>query len=233
MSTPNLDQSFLRLYADLMDEVKARLRSWDYLLATYPDLLKSMPRGVEEFGYLQIRMSCELIALGCLVAHNSNKAAFRLKIARDWHVKDIMRALERLHPAFFPVPMQWIGPEPLACVAYPDTHKYLTKESLIDLYELSGRYLHRGTLGELTRPTPRLPPTDTAKINEYMQQIIDLLKLHKISLNDKRTALTIRMKSPPDGHVMGGVHPDIDIRQWRWLRLIPFHWASQPKDPKT
>lgn len=55
------------LYADLMNEVKVRIAAID---AGTGGLLGALPAPiVQEHCYLQLRMCCELIALGCLVAH--------------------------------------------------------------------------------------------------------------------------------------------------------------------
>jgi hypothetical protein len=54
------------LYADLLEEAKVRIFSIDAVIgggAGIPDPL------AREYAYLQLRMLCEVIALGCLVAH--------------------------------------------------------------------------------------------------------------------------------------------------------------------
>jgi hypothetical protein len=45
-------------------------------------------------------MICELIAMGCLVAHGDLDHATKLR--REWAADRIMEELEKLHPHFFP-----------------------------------------------------------------------------------------------------------------------------------
>jgi hypothetical protein len=216
-----LNQDFLDLYANLMTEIKERIQSWRNICAAPPELLASMPRGIEEFGYLQLRMICELIALGCLAAHNANRAAFRLKIKQEWNAADIMDALHRLHADFFPVPLRWTGPGPLIGEPYPKPHEHLTRESIEQLYVTCGSHLHRGSLRKLLRAPPHPEPNLTV-ISDWMDKIIELLKLHQIVLSDRKIALTIRMRTPPDGRVMGGAHRNQNYREWLFWRLLPF-----------
>jgi hypothetical protein len=56
----------INLYAAIMEEAKIRLNSIDMALAGTTILPHQL---VREFCFLQLRMLCELIALGCLTAH--------------------------------------------------------------------------------------------------------------------------------------------------------------------
>ena len=65
------DQAALNLYLSLMEE--AKIRAFSINNATnVPNRLP--PPLVREYCFLQLRMLCELIALGCLVAHSDIKA---------------------------------------------------------------------------------------------------------------------------------------------------------------
>ena len=59
-------QHAIDLYADLMEEVKIRLSCIEIAVSGKLFLPSKI---VEEICYLQLRMLCELIALGCLTAH--------------------------------------------------------------------------------------------------------------------------------------------------------------------
>jgi hypothetical protein len=56
----------MSLYAQLMEEAKSRLTAIDGAVKGESGLPVLF---VREFCYLQLRMPCEAIALGCLVAH--------------------------------------------------------------------------------------------------------------------------------------------------------------------
>lgn len=60
------------LYANIMQEIKIRIAAVD---AETMNQLPVVPPLVKEFCYLQFRMICEPIAVGCLVAHGDNSGA--------------------------------------------------------------------------------------------------------------------------------------------------------------
>jgi hypothetical protein len=83
-------------YSILMQEAKGRLSAIDTALAGRTGL----PSGtICEFCFLQLRMLCELIALGCLTAHGDLMTG---KLRGTWQADKIIRDLEELHPKFFP-----------------------------------------------------------------------------------------------------------------------------------
>ena len=57
----------LNLYAALMEEVKIRIDVIKIIVGTTPVPMPSTL--MREYCFLQLRMICELIALGCLTAH--------------------------------------------------------------------------------------------------------------------------------------------------------------------
>jgi hypothetical protein len=60
-----------QLYANLMDEVKARIDCINVAVQGRTGFPTPIAR---EFCYLQLRFLCELIALSCLVAHGDIKS---------------------------------------------------------------------------------------------------------------------------------------------------------------
>ena len=68
------------LYAGLLEEAKGRIFSIDSVIggrAGIPDPL------AREYGYLQLRMLCEVIALCCLAAHGDLSAAQAAKLKKN------------------------------------------------------------------------------------------------------------------------------------------------------
>src|SRR5262245_46244893 len=89
-------------YCDLMEEIKRRL---DVVSAIIAGKCGPLPKKVaEELCYLQLRMTCELIAMACRVAHGdisgTRTSSIRKRYEADW----IINMLEKLHPAFYPEP---------------------------------------------------------------------------------------------------------------------------------
>ena len=81
----------------LMEEAKCRLLAMDIVLGGGTGL----PKGaIREFCFLELRMLCELIALGCLTAHGDLKTS---KLKQVYEADRIIRRLQKLHPDFFSV----------------------------------------------------------------------------------------------------------------------------------
>lgn len=133
--------------------------------------------GLYELCFLQFRMICELIALGCLAVHGDVPGALSARM-REAHQADfILNALEKLHPRFFP--------EPGIVVTNPDGGEYflpvenaLPKAELIKLYWRCGEVLHRGSFKRIEAPRT----IDMNEIEPICQKIADLLKFHRIAL---------------------------------------------------
>ena len=120
----------------LMEEAKGRLICIDGAMDGQTGL--PVP-AVQEFCFLQLRMLCELIALGCLIAHGD--LAPGVKLNNLWAADKIVDRLEGLHPSFYPHAMK------------AGLHRYealkggfLTKGQLLKLNSRCGSMLHRGSL---------------------------------------------------------------------------------------
>ena len=78
------------LYAGMMEEIKLRISSIEYATS---GLLHFHPVIIREFAYLQLRMICELIALGCLVAHGDVPATKSKMLSKVWQADEILKRL--------------------------------------------------------------------------------------------------------------------------------------------
>ena len=92
------------LYADLMNEAKTRIMIVEHLLGgrVRTDGHELPPAMIREFGFLQIRMLCEVVALGCLVAHGDIQEIQSPKMQKTWDIEKTMKELDKLHPDFYP-----------------------------------------------------------------------------------------------------------------------------------
>src|SRR5262245_27923594 len=78
------------------DLIKRRLLAMD----TAPEGKTGLPEvAVREYCFLQLRMLCELIALGCLTAQGDLQTG---KLKDEYRADKIIRRLQQLHPDFYP-----------------------------------------------------------------------------------------------------------------------------------
>jgi hypothetical protein len=168
-------QRAMDLYSGMMDEMKMRVETVEFAIS---GLLQFHPVIIREFSYLQLRMICELIALGCLMAHGDIPATKTLRKA--WSAEEIFKALERLHPDFYPHPVEQIsrpGWEELR----PIHSGFLTKAELLSLNGQCGDVLHRGSVRRiLAGPISARP--DHPDIRDWIRKIRLLLRTHRIGL---------------------------------------------------
>jgi hypothetical protein len=165
------------LYCNLMMEAKLRLLVIDGL---FTGEHKVPQRPAFELCYLQLRMICEIIALGSVVLHGDipsvNSAKFRDAYEADW----ILKRLESLHPTFYPKPGYALGSIPAGPMEFaPMVDSYMTKPELLKLYYQCGEELHRGTSKDLT--TMWVEP-DFSPVMEASSKLVNLLTFHKIAL---------------------------------------------------
>lgn len=119
------------LYCNLMVEVGHRI---DFLLRLQEDQFKLPQQPACELGYLQLRMICETIALGCLAVHGEVPGARTAKIRSAHEADKILNSLEGLHPNFYPQPGTRSTHPDGGNVFTPTTAEYMTKPELVRLY---------------------------------------------------------------------------------------------------
>jgi len=170
------DLDAAQLYTAIMEEAKFRALSINTLIA--PGLALPVPLR-REFCFLQLRMLCELIALGCLVAHGDIEETKSTTFQKAYNAGDIVNRLEKLHPTFYPSPRKpEFSPGHVHLADYD--REFLTKGELLTLYGKCGDALHRGSLRRLL-DAKNQPPADFRDIQEWGQKILNLLSVHLIS----------------------------------------------------
>jgi hypothetical protein len=173
MATPRQIRA-MHLYREIMDEIRIRLAAIDTGTGGY--LVTLPPAIVREHCFLQIRMICELIALGCLVAHGDIEATQTKKLQTQWAADKIIGELERLHPDFYPAATkQTLNPH--GYDFNPVHPSPCTKSDLLRIYYKCGDILHRGDLKRFlsqNRPTV----VNYREIISIAQKLNDLLATH-------------------------------------------------------
>jgi hypothetical protein len=168
-------QRAMDLYAGLLDEMRMRIDAVEFAIS---GLMQFHPVIVREFSYVQLRMICELIALGCLTAHGDIPATKTLRKA--WSADEIFRALERLHPDFYPRPVDQVS-KPGWHQLEPVKSGFLTKKDLLSLNGQCGDILHRGSLKKLMTG-PISARVDHPDVSAWIRKIRLLLRTHLIGL---------------------------------------------------
>ena len=93
----------------------------------------------------------------------------------------ILRALERLHPEFYPVPHN-VSMIDNSIILDDVVEDYLSKKELLTLYGRVGDLLHRGSLRRLLGKTNDIPFDSLYHAN----RIERLLRTHRISSLNKK-----------------------------------------------
>lgn len=194
---------FRRIYINLMEEViRRRNIVADVLAGKF-----GLPQAIAyELCYLQLRLICESIALGCLSTHGGIPGTQTKVMLNAWSPKDILKELERLHPKFYPVPFDPVSfdeegfPEKIK----PVSTGHLTKSDLLKLWGECGSVLHRGVLKDVEKPY--IPNFE--KIEIWDAKIIRLLRSHRMQLAAQRYFFSVVMQHPSDGKIHGYIQRD-------------------------
>jgi hypothetical protein len=183
----------LDLYVSLMEEIKLRIEFMQSVLTNRIIMPGQIAR---EFCHLQLRLICEILAIGSLAIHNDTSDVKALE--KQWSAHEIMPRLEKLNPNFFPV----------ACVVSRDPDgafnitdivpKPLDKETFLRLYGKCGGELHRGHLRKIAASIP-VPPVNLDDIGSDTKKIIDLLRQHRIASADFKKHYVCVMENTPGG----------------------------------
>ena len=179
----------IKTYLALMEEAKSR---FSVVNNTYQNEAKYPPALVSEICYLQFRLLCEIIALGCLLVHGDISHPKTLQKA--YNPTKIMKHLEKLNPHYYPQPIKHTLKDKMhKFSAIPDT-PHLSKEDLVVLWNKSGDLLHRAPLTKLSKP----PKTDIHKFSdifEWSGKLTGLLNSHWITLVENRRGMVVSLMS--------------------------------------
>jgi hypothetical protein len=194
----------MTIYANLMEEARYRIEAMDAALSgrlPLPDMI------LEEFIYLQIRLLCEIVALGCLIAPGDFTQDQLTKLRDEYDADKIIKTLAPLSATFFPEPIRIsVGPpsptDPKGSVHIDlaPAGSFLTKDELLSLYGRTGNYLHRGKLKRL-ESRPPYSAVDLGSATAYAKKTLGLLDQHRIRSLDNLRHWYCALKGP-DGKVL-------------------------------
>jgi hypothetical protein len=183
------------LYVVLMHEITIRLDVILYIFHNYPKFPILL---VREMCYQQFRYLCELVAIGCLVAHGTTSK----RLIGTYEASKIIKEMAKLKPDFYPVPIQITSVEMSSGVrAHTIVEKHesdhLTKEDLANLWKTSGDLMHRTPLKKLV-DINAADPADLSHVTSFLQKFVGLLNSHRIRLSETR-GLIVHMKMADTG----------------------------------
>lgn len=183
-----MDDKALETYRTLLAEIKLRVEALDSVLTGH---LRLRGKIAEELCYLQLRMICELIAIGCLILHGNlkPKAALFKTYKADW----LMGELEKLHPKFFPTALE--NQDPLIGGIFDlDGAKkksgFLTRIELQNLWREAGGKLHRGSAKNILKNDP---PLQIQRVRQWRDKIVGLLNRHMAKTRDEEVLCVFSM----------------------------------------
>lgn len=176
---PQLTQAELHMqgqYADILNEVRTRIEALQTIVEGTASL---QPWLTAELIYLQLRMLCELVAVGCLVAHGDLGKEKLGQLPKLHQAGAIVQQLEVLHPEFFPKPITMTSSNGAHHIEYVETG-FLTKAEFLELYAETHQHLHRGSMAFIYRETnPKQPPDVETALN-WARKLLALLNTHHI-----------------------------------------------------
>ena len=182
-------ESTIKNYLALMEEAKSR---FFVINNTYQNEHKYPPAIVSEICYLQFRLLCEIIALGCLLVHGDIPHPKALQKA--YNPTKIMKHLEKLNPHFYPQPIKHTLKDNKHELAATPNIPHLSKSDLIKLWNKSGDLLHRAPLTKLGKP-PRTDVQKFSDIFEWSGKLTGLLNSHWITLTENQRGMVVSLMS--------------------------------------
>ena len=181
-------------YCDLMEEVKSRLEAINQLMEMPGMTIRTRVESI----CLQLRMLLELIVFSSLVSNKDvwQKSQKELQSSQDISKK--LRELRRLHPKFYPSPVDLEGS---AAGSEPAnrTDGFLSEDKLIEVYGRLGNILHaENPLGKATDHRFFID-----SVPGWLSEVMSLLECHKVYLYHRPEEFyLIKMFGDVDGELM-------------------------------
>jgi hypothetical protein len=179
-----------------MEEAKARIEAIETTLEGRTQLPEVFG---DEFCTLQLRMICELIALGCLLTHGDIQETLTKAMRDEYAAHRIIAQLNALHPDFYPHPVRQIADPGPSGFYLQDIGNdlYLTKEDLVELAGRCGAALHRGSVSDILVHRA-LQPND---ISRWVLKIRTLLDIHWFKLRSGEPLYLCSLRHGENGGV--------------------------------
>jgi hypothetical protein len=172
-------------YCSIIDEIKFRIEWIKKVIHAKIQIAQTIGRDV---GFLELRIICELIAFGCLIAHGDIKETRSGKFKTKYQADFFVKAMAELHVPFYPKPMLPVLGQPAIPTMTgmklrsppPLTSGFLSQSDLTTLYHDCGERLHRGYLRDILNH--KRIEGEYSMIGKSVDKIVRLLNYHRIRL---------------------------------------------------
>lgn len=204
----------VRFYLEIMAEVKVRLKLINSVYTNRDDFAAYV---VREQCYLQFRFLCELIGLGCLVAHGDIDKA---KIAKEHYEPGvILKRLEKQKDDIFPWAAEQRNQDGQVSLHFDQDKVQLKKDEVAKLWGIAGDVLHRGPLVKMQKKFSRYP-SDFSDIFEWSGKITGLLNSHWLSVVEGKIGLLVSLATAPAGEARASLIRIDDPPRLIWLDVF-------------
>ncbi len=181
-------------YCGLMEEAKSRVEAINQLM-TMPGI--TIQTRVESI-CLQLRMLLELIVFSSLVSNKDVWQRSQKELQSSQDISRKLRELKRLHPNFYPSPVDLDGSTPGGEPAHR-IDGFLSEDKLIEVYGRLGNILHaENPLGKETDYRFFID-----SVPGWLSEVMNLLECHKVYLYHRPEEFyLIKMFGNVDGELM-------------------------------
>jgi hypothetical protein len=181
-------------YCDLMEEVKSRVESVNQLMAMPGVTIRTRVESI----CLQLRMLLELIVFSSLVSNKDVWQRSQKELQSSQDISKKVRELKRLHPNFYPSPVDLDGSTPGEEPVHR-TEEFLSEDRLIEVYGRLGNILHaENPLGKETDYRFFID-----SVRGWVSEVMNLLECHKVYLYHRPEEFyLIKMFGDMDGELM-------------------------------
>ncbi len=165
------------MYCNCMEEVKLRVA---IVLAVVEG---GLTVGREDFDIelacIQLRKTLELVAFASLTANKERYAEVHADFESHWNAKRLLANLEKIHPHFYPKPVQFDRQDEKGIKHFGDVADgYLAREEFVTLYQNCSEVLHARNP---FRSDPKVVNFGRS-IREWASRIQMLLAVHVMQL---------------------------------------------------
>jgi len=175
-----MNEKAMNVYRDLLVEIKFRTEALDKILFGGGFIRAQID---EEICYLQLRLICEIVAIGTLVV-NGEIASKKTDLFKSYKADWIIKEFSKLHPQFYPIPLENEDTNENPPGWIYKTDGFMTQQELAKLWSESASLLHRGTAKAVTNS--KQLPLNSIKVVNYRNKIVNLLNRHIIRSPDNR-----------------------------------------------
>ena len=181
-------------YCGLMEEVKSKVESIEQLMAMPGITIRTRVESI----CLQLRMLLELIVFSSLVSNKDVWQSSQKDLQSSQDISKKVKELKRLHPNFYPSPVDQVGSIPGEEPDYR-TDGFLTEGKLIEVYGRLGNILHADN--PLGKETDYRFFIDA--VPGWLSEIMSLMECHKVYLYHRPEEFyLIKMFGDVDGELM-------------------------------